>query len=178
MVGLPTETDEDIDEMIQMTMDLAQLQREFGVPGGKLRLSINPFVPKALTPFQWSPMATVSEVKGKLRRITKSLRNTPGVSVKHESLKSAYFEAILSRGGRELSEFLIATERLDGDWRRAAADLQLDVDAYLGDMSDQEVLPWDFISSDKEQHRLMWEYRKGHGLPRRSLPSPRKPETA
>ena len=55
MVGLPTETDEDIEELIEMTRRLARLQRECGEPGGRLRLSINPFVPKALTPFQWSP---------------------------------------------------------------------------------------------------------------------------
>ena len=167
MVGLPTEIDDDIDELIHMSMLLAQLQKEHGVPGGRLRLSINPFVPKALTPFQWSSMASVKEIKRKLKRISKALRRTPGVTVKHESLKSAYLEAVLSRGGRELSEFLIATDRLDGDWRRAAAEIELDVDAYLGNMSDSAALPWDFISSEKEQHRLRWEYRKGYGLPYR-----------
>ncbi|MBT5877096.1 MAG: radical SAM protein [Candidatus Latescibacteria bacterium] len=171
MIGLPTETDEDIDEMIQMTKDLSLLQREHGVPGGRLRLSINPFVPKALTPFQWSPMAKVAEVKRKLRRITQSLRRTPGVKVKHESLKSAYFEAVLSRGGRELSAFLIATDRLEGDWRKAATELELDVDSYLGDMTERQALPWDFISSDREQHRLKWEYDKGHDIPHRKADS-------
>jgi hypothetical protein len=112
-------------------------------------------------------MASVREVKQKLKRITRALRRTPGVTVKHESLKSAYFEGILSRGGRELSAFLIATDRLDGDWKRAAAEIELNVDAYLGDMSDRAALPWDFISTEKEQHRLRWEYRKGHGLPHR-----------
>ena len=167
MIGLPTEMDDDIDEMIHMSMQLAQLQKEHGVPGGRLRLSINPFVPKALTPFQWSSMAPVKEIKRKLKHIITALRRTPGVTVKHESLKSAYLEAILSRGGRELSEFLIATDRLDGDWRGAAAEIELDVDAYLGNMSDRAALPWDFISSEKEQHRLRWEYRKGYGLPYR-----------
>lgn len=167
MVGLPTEMDDDIDELIHMSMQLAQLQKEHGVPGGRLRLSINPFVPKALTPFQWSAMAPVKEIKRKLKHIITALRRTPGVTVKHESLKSAYLEAILSRGGRELSEFLIAIDRLDGDWRRAAAEIELDVDVYLGNMSDRAALPWDFISSEKEQHRLRWEYRKGYGLPYR-----------
>jgi radical SAM superfamily enzyme YgiQ (UPF0313 family) len=168
MVGLPTETDEDIDELIEMTKALSQLQRIHGVPGGKLRLSINPFIPKALTPFQWSPMVAPKEIKRKLNYIMKSLRRTPGVDVKHESLKSAYFEGILSRGGRELSVFLLETVRQEGDWKRAADEIGMDTNAYLGDMADRETLPWDFISTDKEQHRLQWEYRKSHGLPHRS----------
>ncbi|MXY98148.1 MAG: radical SAM protein [Gemmatimonadetes bacterium] len=167
MVGLPTETDADIDELIEMTRRLARLQRECGEPGGRLRLSINPFVPKALTPFQWSPMASPKEVRRKLQRIQKALRGTAGVDVKHESLKSAYFEAILSRGGRELSGFLMETARLDGDWKRAAAELGMDTSRYLGDMADLQSLPWDFISTEKENHRLQWEYKKSHNLPYR-----------
>ncbi len=167
MVGLPTETDADIDELIEMTRRLARLQRECGEPGGRLRLSINPFVPKALTPFQWSPMASPKEVRRKLNRIQKALRGTAGVDVKHESLKSAYFEAILSRGGRELSGFLMETARLDGDWKRAAAELGMDTSRYLGDMADLQSLPWDFISTEKENHRLQWEYKKSHNLPYR-----------
>lgn len=168
MVGLPTETDGDIEELIEMTRRLARLQRSCGEPGGRLRLSINPFVPKALTPFQWSPMASPREVKRKLNRIKKALRGTPGVDVKHESLKSAYFEAILSRGGRELSGFLMETVRRDGDWKRAAAETETDISRYLGDMADARSLPWDFISTEKEDHRLRWEYRKSHNLPYRS----------
>lgn len=167
MVGLPTETDADIEELIEMTRRLARLQRECGEPGGRLRLSINPFVPKALTPFQWSPMASPKEVRRKLNRIQKALRGTAGVDVKHESLKSAYFEAILSRGGRELSGFLMETARLDGDWKRAAAERGMDTSRYLGDMADLRSLPWDFISTEKENHRLQWEYRKSHRLPYR-----------
>ena len=167
MVGLPTETDADIEELIEMTRQLAGLQREHGAPGGRLRLSINPFVPKALTPYQWSPMASPRAVRRKLNRIRKALRGTPGVEVKHESLKSAYFEAILSRGGRELSAFLMETVRQDGDWKRAAAELGMDTSRYLGDMTDLKSLPWDFISTEKERHRLRWEYRKSHDLPYR-----------
>ena len=179
MVGLPTETDADIEELIEMTRRLARLQRECGEPGGRLRLSINPFVPKALTPFQWSPMASPKEVKRKLNRIQKALRGTAGVDVKHESLKSAYFEAILSRGGRELSGFLMETARLDGDWKRAAAELGMDTSRYLGDMAELQSLPWDFISTEKENHRLQWEYRKSHRLPyrkRQSAPSAGRPD--
>ena len=179
MVGLPTETDADIEELIEMTRRLARLQRECGEPGGRLRLSINPFVPKALTPFQWSPMASPKEVKRKLNRIQKALRGTAGVDVKHESLKSAYFEAILSRGGRELSGFLMETARREGDWKRAAAELGMDTSRYLGDMADLQSLPWDFISTEKENHRLQWEYRKSHRLPyrkRQSAPSAGRPD--
>ncbi len=178
MVGLPTETDADVEELIEMTRQLAGLQREYGEPGGRLRLSINPFVPKALTPYQWSPMASPREVRRKLNRIRKGLRGTPGVEVKHESLKSACFEAILSRGGRELSAFLTETVRQDGDWKRAAAELGMDTSRYLGDMTDLKSLPWDFISTEKEHHRLQWEYRKSHNLPyRKRQPASRASRT-
>ena len=181
MVGLPTETDADIEELIEMTRRLARLQRECGEPGGRLRLSINPFVPKALTPFQWSPMASPKEVRRKLNRIQKALRGTAGVDVKHESLKSAYFEAILSRGGRELSGFVMETARREGDWKRAAAELGMDTSRYLGDMADLQSLPWDFISTEKENHRLQWEYKKSHNLPyrkRQAAAGAARPDTA
>tara|TARA_B100000029_G_scaffold188640_1_gene186244 strand:+ start:46883 stop:48595 length:1713 start_codon:yes stop_codon:yes gene_type:complete len=169
MVGLPMETDKDIDELIELTKQLAELQKKVGKPGGRLRLSINPFVPKALTPFQWSSMATPKEVKQKLNRIQKGLRRTPSVKIKHESLKSAYFEAILSRGGRELAPFLIETMRQNGDWKRAAGEIGMDPTRYLGDMAKDKSLPWNFISTDKENYRLQWEYRKSHNIPYRKL---------
>ena len=60
------------------------------------------------------------------------------------------------------------TVRRDGDWKRAAAETETDISRYLGDMADMQSLPWDFISTEKEHHRLQWEYRKTHNLPHRT----------
>ena len=113
-------------------------------------------------------MASPREVKRKLNRIKKVLRGTPGVDVKHESLKSAYFEGILSRGGRELSAFLMETVRQDGDWKRAAARKRDWIPRFIsGTWRTGSRCPGISYPTKRNTIGLQWEYRKSHNLPYR-----------
>ena len=154
MVGLPTETDDDLQALVDLTIGLRSLmyRRQGGNPGN-LGLSVNPFIPKPLTPFQWSRMEPMREIKRRVRLIEKGIGKNAEVKV--ENYRSAYLEGILSRGGREMSAFLAATYRCEGDWKRAAREIGLDIEGYLAERPDRLApQPWDFISYDGEREKL------------------------
>lgn len=163
MIGLPTETEEDLDNLIQVTLRIRQKMiekaRETGRLG-KISLSINPFIPKPLTPFQWSPMVSRKEIKRKLNYLRKGFNRAGSIELKPEGLRSAYLEGILSRGDRSMSEFLITTLACQGNWEKAAEEIGLDIEAYLSGKSSHSVLPWEFISNTREQERLAREYQR------------------
>ncbi len=154
MVGLPTETGEDLQALVDLTLKLRRLMRERqGAQAGRLSLSVNPFIPKPLTPFQWCRMEPPHEIKRRVRFVERGVGKHAEIGV--ENYRSAYLEGILSRGGRELSDFLIAIHRCDGDWKRAAREIGLDVDAYLSERPDRMASqPWDFIYEDGERDKL------------------------
>lgn len=154
MVGLPTETEEDLQALVDLTLQLRRLMHERqGAHPGRLSLSVNPFIPKPLTPFQWCRMEPMREIKRRVRFIERGVGKHAEIGV--ENYRSAYLEGILSRGGREMSDFLIAIHRCEGDWKRAAREIGLDVDAYLAERPDRMVpQPWDFITYDGERDKL------------------------
>jgi len=168
MIGLPTETDEDLDNLIQVTLKIRQKMIERARATGrlgKLSLSINPFIPKPLTPFQWSPMVSLKEAKRKLNYLRKGFRRVRNVELKPESLRTAYLEGILSRGDRSMGEFLTAIHACQGNWERAAREVGLDIEACLAGKSNLSTpLPWEFISNQREQERLTREYQRSQAV--------------
>jgi radical SAM superfamily enzyme YgiQ (UPF0313 family) len=165
MIGLPTETDTDLDNLIEVTLKVRQKMVDKGRETGRLGkvgLSINPFIPKPLTPFQWSEMASMKEIKRKLHYIRKGFGRTGNIELKPESLRTAYLEGILARGDRSMSRFLLAIHACRGNWERAAKEIGLDIDACLASKSNlmSNPLPWAFISNTREQERLAKEYQR------------------
>ncbi len=154
MVGLPTETEEDLAALVDLTHKLRKLMYDRQGPRpGRLSLSVNPFIPKPLTPFQWSRMEPLREIKRRMRFLERGIGKNAEIHV--ENYRSAYLEGILSRGGREMSDFLIAIHRFEGDWKRAVREIDLNVDAYLDERPDRTaVQPWDFIYYDGERNKL------------------------
>lgn len=164
MIGLPTETDEDIDALIQLTQKIYGLMvayRKGKGSIGEVTLSINPFIPKPLTPFQWCAMAGPKVIKQKLDYIRNALKKNPAITIKHESFKSAYLEGILSRGDRRLSRFLLMTHRWQGDWRKALRELNWSLESFLAPQEDLSTkLPWDFIMTDRDRKVLFRQYER------------------
>ena len=105
MVGLPTETDEDIEAIVTMANDVFGYMQDAGCKG-RLTLSVNPFIPKPFTPFQWMPMANQKEVTKKLNSIKKALGKNRRIEVLVESPKEAYIQGVLARGDRRLGEII------------------------------------------------------------------------
>ncbi len=109
MVGLPTETDEDIEAIIRLVKGMEHRARHSseGKRGfRRLTLSINQFIPKPATPFQWHPLEDVAVVKRRIRRIADGLRSEKAVSVTHDLPKWNYIQALLALGDRRVGKLL------------------------------------------------------------------------
>jgi radical SAM superfamily enzyme YgiQ (UPF0313 family) len=169
MIGLPTETDADVQELIALAFKIWDRMKRSGRARGALgtlTLSVNPFVPKPATPLQWCAMAPRRVIETKLQALRQAVRKESHIRLKHESLKSAYLEAILARGDRSMSGFLLEVHRQQGNWRRAAKRLDLDVDAVVGQAIGTEApLAWDFLAAHRQRQRLHREHDRALALP-------------
>jgi len=147
MIGLPSETDEDIEEIINLSLNCKRLL-DSKHPGTRLTLNISPFVPKAGTPFQWLPMTQPSILNRRLSRLKKGLM-PKGIKIKAESPAWSQVQGVLARGGTELSKVLADIEEISlSGWRKAAAKHDIDIDFYAHQRWDiKQKLPWDFIDS-------------------------------
>ncbi|MBF0337215.1 MAG: radical SAM protein [Nitrospirae bacterium] len=152
MVGLPTETDDDVLESVALVRELRGLTRRTNIV-----MSISVFVPKPQTPFQWHPMATAQTVKHRMRLIRDGLK-ADNVKVFHDVARYAYLEGLLSVGDRRLSRVLeLMNEELD--WKKACQRAGVSVDFYIHRQKDPaEPLPWDFIDCAIARDRMSAEY--------------------
>ena len=164
MVGLPTETDEDIEAIIRLVKGMEHRARHSS--GGKrgfrrLTLSINQFIPKPATPFQWHPLEDVDVVKRRIRRIADGLKSEKAVSVTHDLPKWNYIQALLALGDRRVGKLLMAVHRRGGNWAQAFREVNVNPDFYVYRPKEiGEILPWDFIDHGVEKTALADEYRK------------------
>jgi radical SAM superfamily enzyme YgiQ (UPF0313 family) len=162
IIGLPTETDEDIRELLELVAKIRELvvaRARVNRRLGEMTLSINPFIPKPFTPFQWCGMASLKVLESRLKTIQNAVRRIANVTVQAESLKDAMLQALLSRGDRNLSEFLVKSHELQ-NWRKGAKVLGLDVEKLVArEIPLDEDLPWDFIKSVPKE-LLKKEYRQ------------------
>jgi radical SAM superfamily enzyme YgiQ (UPF0313 family) len=155
MVGLPTETREDVDGIISLVKKLRSISSK-----GFITLSISTFVPKPFTPFQWHPMEDLGEVKHRLNMVKKGLMPVKGVRVFHDVPKYAYMQGLFSLGDRRVAG--VIAEMLKGqDWLKAAEASSIDRDFYISRKKEfNETLPWDFIDMGIPKERLWGEYQK------------------
>jgi radical SAM superfamily enzyme YgiQ (UPF0313 family) len=161
MVGLPTETIDDVDAIVELAKKAREAQlaaaRKKGRMG-RLTLSVNCFIPKPWTPMQWAPMKPVDSLLSKIRRIEKALKGTPNMGVIHDVPKWAYLQAALARGDRRLSAVILKAAENDGDWKAAFKDEGLSMEFYAGRVREKdELLPWDFIDTGIEKDYLWQE---------------------
>jgi radical SAM superfamily enzyme YgiQ (UPF0313 family) len=157
MIGLPTETEWDIDETIRLTLAFREtLERG----GSKARLSLNvaPFVPKAATPFQWLPMAPPEIIQAHLAKLKAGL-SARGIKVKAESPPWSEVQAVLARGDQKLASVIAAAWPLRlASWRQSMDEAGLDIDSYIyRRIAPGEVLPWSVVDGGAPVSRLYKE---------------------
>ena len=162
MMGLPTETDEDLLGISKIVRHVQQTFREHAknkARGLRINVGISIFVPKAQTPFQWLGQISAEEAARRKEVLMKSL-NIKGVTYSIHEYKTSFLEAVLARGDRRLSAVLERAWqlgcRLDGweenfnfdAWMQAFADTGVDPAFYANrELAEDEVLAWDHISS-------------------------------
>ncbi len=172
MVGLPGETDRDIDAIGELTHKVSNIRRKLKGSPGEVTLTIAPFVPKAHTPFQWEPMASLERIKD-IKVHLKTKLKQPWIKLKFHNAERSILEGALSRGDRKLGEVLkLAWKsgcRMDAwdehfdfnKWERAFSEAGLDMDFYLYRRRGyEEVPPWGHISAGIRKEFLKEEQEK------------------
>ena len=162
MIGLPTETDEDIEAIVGLAERTQAHMAEVGCKG-RLTLSINPFIPKPFTPFQWMAMDHQKTVEKKLQYIKKALQKNRRIEVLVESPKEAYIQGILARGDRRLGAVLAACAADRGSKsfkaEMKAAGLDMDEMNYR-ERSFDEFLPWSHLDMGMDDGYLEMEWKR------------------
>ena len=162
MIGLPTETDEDIEAIVGLAERTQAHMAEVGCKG-RLTLSINPFIPKPFTPFQWMAMDNQKAVEKKLQYIKKALQKNRRIEVLVESPKEAYIQGVLARGDRRLGAVLAACAADRGSKsfkaEMKAAGLDMDEMNYR-ERSFDEFLPWSHLDMGMDEGYLEMEWKR------------------
>ena len=164
ILGLPTETQEDVDAIIALAEKVREVQLKHARPQGRIgriTLSVNSFVPKPFTPFQWEPMEPVPGLNRKQRALEKSVRKIGNMNLIHDLPKWEYVQAVLARGDRRTGRLIKAAHEAGGDWKKAARGLKMDLDLFVTRRrAFNEALPWDFIDIGVRKEYLRNEYER------------------
>ena len=162
MIGLPTETDEDIDAIVGLAERTQAHMAEVGCKG-RLTLSINPFIPKPFTPFQWMAMDHQKSVEKKLQYIKKSLQKNRRIEVLVESPKEAYIQGVLARGDRRLGKVLTACalDRGSKSFKSEMKKAGLDMDnCNYRERKFEDYLPWSHLDMGLRNGYLEQEWQR------------------
>jgi radical SAM superfamily enzyme YgiQ (UPF0313 family) len=176
MIGLPTETDQDVDAVLELLREAQAIFRKAGRPGA-LKVGVAPFVPKPWTPFQWAPFPPLSTLAEKLRRLREGAVRL-GVRLTSESARAAEVEAVLAMGGsptgRALVEFVAAEKREPGAaaFRRAMGSQKGPLATLRKERDADTAFPWDRLNLGvaKGELRRLYERARQAGISRSGRP--------
>jgi len=159
LLGLPAENLEDVASII----DLSKRIGDAGFGRRAVRLSVNPFVPKAQTPFQWSPLADVAYLQSCFGRIRHELCKDPRFEVEGTNPRHAEIQALLSTGGPELGKIIEFVARRGGgieSWKIGLKSIGLDMSSVHTPKIHDAELPWRGVNVGLKSGLLLSEYRK------------------
>lgn len=164
ILGLPTETQEDVEAITALAEKVREVQLKHARPAGRIgriTLSVNSFVPKPFTPFQWEPMEAVESLNKKQRYLEKAVKKIGNTNMIHDLPKWEYIQALLSRGDRRTGLLIKTAHDKGGDWKAAVREIKMDTDFYVTrKRAFGEILPWDFIDIGVRKDYLMKEYER------------------
>ncbi len=176
MIGLPTETDEDLSAIVDMVLELRKLKlhKTKGMKGHKnqINVSVNTFIPKPHTPFQWAPQLAVEESQKKIHWLKEKL-NYSDVQFKWQNPRVGILEGLWARGDRTLANLLVTAWkngcRMDGwsdhfdasKWEKSLEETGIDIAFYTTRVRDlSEPLPWDHIYARVTKPFLISEWER------------------
>jgi radical SAM superfamily enzyme YgiQ (UPF0313 family) len=165
MIGLPTETDDDLVGIRDLTLGMRDAMLRHGRDRGRLgRIvgSVNPLIPKPGTAYQWLPMEDPAITERKSKRLRQLLSGIDNVYFNIKSERHSYYQALLSLGDRRVAPAIEAAERNGGNWRAAVAESGVDASFYIfRDRSADRLLPWDIIDGGMKAAFFRSEFDKG-----------------
>ena len=163
IIGFPSEQQSDIDAIITLTESISTIWREAGRKRGQLgnlTLSINPFIPKPFTPFQWAGMEEEKSLKKKLRHLQSAISRIPNTRMNSESIRAAILQTFLSRGDRRIGNLLPALAAGE-NLKQLCKKSELALDFYVTrERGEDELFPWEIIDQGVERNYLWKEYQR------------------
>ena len=157
MIGLPEETDEDIDEMVALVHRVRSRMDELGHKGD-LILSVNAFIPKPFTPYQWSPLEDIKVLKRRFKILQNGFRKDRRIRLLTESLKETVLQAALARGDRRLGRVLLwAAENRTGLKEAFQFHRILPEELACREIETDAALPWDHLDMGVTKMYLLKE---------------------
>jgi len=164
MIGLPTETDEDLVGIRDLTLQMRERMLKYARSKGQIgRIvgSVNPLIPKPGTAYQWLPMEDPTLTDRKIKRLRSLMADIDNVYFNIKSERHSYYQALLSLGDRRIAPAIEVAERNGQNWRAAVDEAGVDGDFYIfRDRSRDEVLPWDIIDGGMKKSFFQSEYQK------------------
>ena len=164
MIGLPTETDDDLVAIRDLTLQLREIMMKHAKPRGRVGTivgSVNALVPKPGTAYQWLPMEETRSIEKKMQRMRSLMSGIENVYFNIKSERHSFYQALLSLGDRRVAPAIEAAERNGGNWRAACAESGVDADFYVfRDRSADAVLPWDIIDGGLKAEFFRSEFDK------------------
>ena len=163
MLGLPTETEEDVTAIIRLVKRIKHKQLVIGRGQkrlGTITLSVSSFVPKPFTPFQWVGFCDLSVLKQRIKKLKRGLGAVANVKVHADMPRWAYIQALLSRGDRQLATLLEIVSQKGSNWTQAIKTVNVNPEFYVYRERDRdELFPWDFIDHGVSKDYLWHEYQ-------------------
>ena len=164
MVGLPLETDPDVQGIIVLCK---RIKHQFLTSSrarkriGEITVSLNCFVPKPFTPFQWVAMEDVNTLKMKIKKIKAELKKLANFRIHADVPRWAYIQALFSRGDRRVADILSLAHANNGNWAQTLKTTPMNPDFFVYRKRDFiELLPWDFINHGFQKSFLWKEYQR------------------
>ncbi len=173
MIGLPTETDEDVLGIAEIATRVREIGRRLGPKGIKVVVSVSSFVPKAASTFQWIRFDSTDELKRKQQLLQERLENERGIDLKCHDTRLSNLEAYFSRGDRSLGRVIETAWRKGARfdewtewfnlsiWRDAFAECAIDEDRFHREVPTEEPLIWDHIDSRVDKKWLLKDLQNG-----------------
>jgi len=181
MIGLPSETDDDLVAIRELTLQLRDIMMRYARTRGhvgRIVASVNPLVPKPGTTYQWLPMERSTTIEQKMKRLRSLVSGIDNVYFNIKSERHSYYQALLSLGDRRVAPAIEVAERNGGQWRSAVEEAGVDADFYIfRDRSADAVLPWDIIDGGMKDAFFRAEFKKSLRA-EWTLPPKRAKETA
>jgi len=172
MIGLPTETEEDLDEILILAENILKAGRKTGKLR-KVTVNLSTFVPKPHTPFQWERQISLEETREKLNHLKKNIKNR-AISLKWQEPVMSILEGVFSRADRRLGKAILCaykkgarfdgwTEKIDFTlWQEVFKDKEIDIEHYLRERSKTAALPWEKVNIGVTREFFLKELEKAH----------------
>lgn len=164
MIGLPTETEDDLAELLLLTDKVRKTLLGVGRETGRLgniTLSVNSFVPKAWTPFQFHGFAPLTALKNSIKFLRKGVAGLANTRLVVDQPGNAFSQAVLARGDRKVGLALYAMLQGGHNWRQALQSCGIDPEDYaMRQRGQEELFPWEIIDHGIDRQYLWAEYQK------------------